>query len=253
MEIKDQKQFENLTEEALKQEFSGWDFGFIAERWQEKPTSWSYEEIVRGHIEPEIHMLDMDTGGGEVLSSLQPLPRYTYATEGYPPNVPVAKSRLEPLGVEVISLYGDDPFPFENGLFDLVTNRHAAFIPTELHRVLKPGGYFITQQVGGKNNFELNELLQDKPEFQFSYWTPDLATNQLSDAGFQIIEQKEEFPETIFTDIGALVFYLRIISWQIDDFSVEKYYDKLVKVHNLMQEKGSLRIKSHRFLVVAQK
>jgi len=152
-----------------------------------------------------------------------------------------------------VRVYGDDPFPFENGLFDLVTNRHAAFIPPELHRVLKPGGFFITQQVGGKNNFELNELLQDKPEFQFSNWTPDMATKQLSDSGFQIIDQKEEFPETIFMDIGALVFYLRIISWQIEDFSVEKYYDKLVKVHNLIQEKGRLRIKSHRFLVVAQK
>jgi len=253
MAIKDQEQFEKLIEEAQKQEFSGWDFSFISERWQERPTSWSYEEIVRNHIKPEIRMLDMGTGGGEVLSSLQPLPRNTFATEGYPPNTPVAKSRLEPLGVEVVRVYGDDPFPFENGLFDLVTNRHAAFIPPELHRVLKPGGFFITQQVGGKNNFELNELLQDKPEFQFSNWTPDMATKQLSDSGFQIIDQKEEFPETIFMDIGALVFYLRIISWQIEDFSVEKYYDKLVKVHNLIQEKGRLRIKSHRFLVVAQK
>ena len=54
-------------------------------------------------------------------------------------------------------------------------------------------------------------------------------------------------------DIGALVFHLRIISWQIADFSVEKYHDKLVQIHNMMQDKGSLRIKSHRILIVAKK
>lgn len=253
MEIKNPYQFERLISEALEQEFSGWDFHYIAERWKERPLSWDYAQIVRNHIKPEIHLLDMDTGGGEVLSSLQPLPRNTFATEGYPPNVPVAKSRLEPLGVEVVRVYGDDPFPFENGLFNLVTNRHGSFIETELHRILKPGGFFITQQVGGENNFELNELIQDKPEFQFSYWTLNLAIKQLTDAGFQILDQKEEFPETIVTDIGALVFHLKVISWQIADFDVDKYHDKLVQIHNMIQEKGCLRIKSHRFLIVAKK
>ena len=253
MQIKNKDLFDNLVSEALKQEFSGWDFKYVSERWKESPLSWDYPQIVRDHIRPDIHMLDMDTGGGELLSSLQPLPHHTYATEGYPPNVPVARNKLEPLGVKVVQLYGNDPLPFENGLFDLVINRHGSFIATELHRVLKPGGIFITQQVGGQNNFELNELLQEKPEFQYSYWTVDFGKKQLTDAGFQILGQREEFPETIITDIGALVFHLKVISWQIADFSVEKYYDKLVKIHNLIQENGDLRIKSHRILILAKK
>ena len=253
MEIKNHEQFEHLVSEALAQEFSGWDFSFVAERWKESPLSWNYPQIVRSHIKPDMYMLDMDTGGGEVLSSFQPLPRYTYATEGYPPNVPVARNRLEPLGIKIVQVWGNDLLPFESSRLDLVTNRHGSFIATELHRVLKPGGIFITQQVGGKNNFELNELLQEKPEFQFSYWTLDIASKQLTDVGFQILDQKDEFPETIITDIGVLVFHLKIISWQIADFSVEKYHDKLVKIHNMIQENGRLRIKSHRFLILAKK
>ena len=35
MQIKNSKLFEQLIDEALKQEFSGWDFSFIANRWQE--------------------------------------------------------------------------------------------------------------------------------------------------------------------------------------------------------------------------
>ena len=253
MQIKNREQFERLVSEALEQEFSGWDFHYISERWKESPLSWDYPQIVKDHIKPKMYLLDMDTGGGEVLSSFQPLPLYTYATEGYPPNVPVAKSRLEPLGVKMVETWGDDLMPFKNGLFNLVTNRHGSFIAAELNRVLKQDGVFITQQVGGQNNFELNELIQEKPEFKFSYWTLNMATKQLTDAGFQIVDKKEEFPETIVVDIGALVFHLKIISWQIEDFSVEKYYDKLVQIHNTIQENGVLRIKSHRFLITAKK
>lgn len=253
MKIINRELFERLIAEAMQQEFSGWDFGFIADRWQESPTTWDYPQIVRNYIKPEYAMLDMDTGGGEVLSSFMPLPQNTYATEGYVPNVPVAKNRLEPLGVKIVQVWGNDIPPFEDGYFDLVTNRHGAFLAQELHRIMKPGGVFITQQVGGGNNFKINELLQEIPEFKYSYWTLDLAVKQLTEARFQVLEQKDEYPETTVLDIGALVFHLKIISWQVADFSVEKYYDKLVQIHNKMQEDGGLRIRSHRFLIVAKK
>jgi SAM-dependent methyltransferase len=253
MEIIDREAFESLIAEALHQEFSGWDFSFLANRWKEASTSWDYPQIVRSHIQPEYAMLDMDTGGGEVLSSFMPLPRNTYATEGYAPNVPVAKNRLEPLGVKLVQLFGNDIPPFANGYFDLVTNRHGSFLAHELQRILKPGGIFITQQVGGENNFKLNELLQEKPEFMYSHWTLDLAVKQLTEAGFQILEQKNEYPETTISDIGALVFHLKVIQWQITDFSVEKYHHKLVEIHNLIQGQGCLKIRSHRFLIMAKK
>jgi SAM-dependent methyltransferase len=245
--------FEALIAEALHQEFSGWDFSFLANRWKEAPTSWDYPQIVRSHIKPEYAMLDMDTGGGEVLSSFMPLPKNTYATEAYLPNVPVAKHRLEPLGVKLVQLWGNDIPPFVDGYFDLVTNRHGSYLAHELQRILKPGGIFITQQVGGENNFKLNELLQEKPEFMYSHWTLDFAVKQLTEAGFQILEQKSEYPETTVTDIGALIFHLKIIQWQITDFSVEKYHDKLVEIHNMIQKTGGLKIKSHRILIVAKK
>ncbi|MFT3891767.1 MAG: hypothetical protein QM730_09060 [Anaerolineales bacterium] len=118
MEIINQPLFEQLINEALKQEFSGWDFRYLANRWNEASLSWEYPKIVRSHIKPEFCMLDMDTGGGEMLSSFMPLPKNTYATEGYPPNVPIARNRLKPLGVKVIQVWGDDILPFENDYFD---------------------------------------------------------------------------------------------------------------------------------------
>lgn len=253
MDIKNHESFEALISEALQQEFTGWDFNFLADRWKDQPTSWEYARIVHGYIRPELTMLDMDTGGGEFLSSLQPLPRHTFATEGFVPNVTVARNRLAPLGVHVMQIFEDEALPFEDRFFDLVTNRHGSFSAQELYRIMKSGGFFITQQVGGENNFELNRLLQEQPEFKYSYWTLNTAARQLTDAGFKILEQKEEHPETVISDIGALVFYLKVVSWQIEDFSVEKYHNRLAAIHNRIEEQGSLRVKSHRFLIIARR
>jgi ubiquinone/menaquinone biosynthesis C-methylase UbiE len=254
MEIINPELFERLISEALQQKFSGWDFRYIANRWVEGPISWDYARMAREHMKPEGPLLDMDTGGGEFLSSLQPLPHTTFATEGYLPNVPVARNRLEPLGVKVVQLFeGKEKLPFSDNFFDLVLNRHGSFSATEVQRILKPNGVFITQQVGGENNFQINELLQEHPEFKYSYRTLKRAVGQLVSAGFQILEQMEEFPETTILDVGALVYHLKVISWQIADFSVEKYYEELAEIHNTIQKEGSLKIKSHRFLMVAKK
>jgi len=254
MDIKNRELFDDLIAEAMQQEFSGWDFSYIRDRWKDSPTSWDYVQTVRSYIKPEISLLDIDTGGGEFLSSLQPLPQVTYATEAYAPNVLVAKNRLAILGVQIIDMVEKRHLlPFPDGAFDLVVNRHGSYSPNEIYRILKPKGVFVTQQVGGENNFEINKLLQEHPEFQYSYWTLSLARDQLITAGLQILNQQEEFPETRIFDIGALVYYLKVISWQIVGFTVERYYEKLAEVHNLIHEFGELKTRSHRFLIVAQK
>jgi SAM-dependent methyltransferase len=163
----------------------------------------------------------------------------------------VARARLEPLGVRVVRVDSEPDLPFSDAMFDLVLNRHGDYRPSELRRILRTGGRFFTQQVGGQNNIELNALLQERVEFMYSYWTLDLALRELRDAGFEIVESYDEHPETIVMDIGAVVFMLRIISWQISDFSVEKYRHKLMALHNRIQETGPLVIHSHRFCIEA--
>jgi hypothetical protein len=43
-------------------------------------------------------MLDLQSGGGELLAGLPTLPPLMVATEGYTPNVAVAARRLRPRG-----------------------------------------------------------------------------------------------------------------------------------------------------------
>ncbi len=245
--------FEDLIQDGLSLPFSGWDFSILGERWKIREPSWDYPGWVRRRIHGITSMLDQDTGGGELLSAFQPFPAHTWATESYPPNIPVARERLEPLGVQVISDYSDAAIPLPDSCLDLILNRHGSYSEQELMRLLKPGGIFLTEQVGGKNDIQLNELLQDRVDFQYSYWTKERITQQLKDAGFELITIKEEYPFVEFADIGAVVFYLRIIPWQIADFSLTKYRHKLFAVHQDIISHGPLLVHDHRILIEARK
>lgn len=49
----------------------GWDFSHINGKYDEEhDLPWNYEKIVRQYLSPEMKLLDIDTGGGEFLLSL---------------------------------------------------------------------------------------------------------------------------------------------------------------------------------------
>lgn len=254
MSLSDLELFDRLVADA-EQPFSGWDFGYISktDRLVEAPLAWSYASWLLPYLRRAGSLLDMGTGGGEFLARLQPFPEYTAATEGYPPNVPIARERLEPLGVDVHEVLEDLRLPFPDATFDLVINRHESYSPDEVLRVLKSGGRFITQQVGSQNDVELNRLLGAPPEDEYAHWNLDFAARELEVAGFQLTEQQEDFPPARFFDIGAVVYYLKAVPWQIPGFSVERYRDALLTLHSTIERDGYVDVSTHRFLIVARK
>lgn len=233
--------------------FAGWDFSYIKDRMETESVSWNYEKRVFNATRSVHSMLDMGTGGGEFLRTLQPFPNTTYATEAYKPNVSVAKKNLEPLGVKVVEICDDEELPLKSNVFYLIINRHEAYSAREVYRLLKNGGYFITQQVGGLNKSELNVRMDADINQEFKHWNMKYAVAELEQQGFKIIENKEEFPTAKFYDIGAIIYYLKIIPWQIPDFSIERYFEKLKEIKIHIDQKGSLVIKAHRFFIVAEK
>jgi SAM-dependent methyltransferase len=257
--------FDVYLKQAGEASFSGWDFSYVYSTGQmaEAPLKWNYYIQVMPYLRNAAVMLDMGTGGGEMLSRFQPLPPVTYATEQYHPNVAVAIKNLEPLGVRVFEIEEEKepPFntnlPFENDFFDLVINRHEAYYPPELHRILKPGGLFITQQVGSLNNVNLAQFFLGKT-IPVSNWNLKSAVDELSSAGFNIIKQQEDVQYYRFYDVGAIVYFLRAIPWILGDFTpeeftVEKYRDRLWELHVSISEGGYYDTPRHRFLVMARK
>ena len=146
----------------------GWDFSHIEGRYtEETDLPWNYQNIILDYLKPEMKLLDIDTGGGEFLLSLRHPYVKTSATEAYPPNIQLCKETLLPLGIDFRAGDGKDMLPFDDYEFDIVINRHGDFNTKEIHRVLKCGGIFITEQVGAENDRELVELLLGKTELPF--------------------------------------------------------------------------------------
>ena len=142
------KDFRKIWLEEENHAFSGWDFSHLNGRVETDPLPWEYrEEVLRG-LEPSHRLLDMCTGGGEFLMMLGHPCENTSVTEGYAPNLALCQRTLAPLGVEVLESDGEGALPFGDARFDRVINRHGSYLPSEIYRILKPGGRFITQQVG---------------------------------------------------------------------------------------------------------
>lgn len=86
------------------------------------------------HARDSPDMLDLGTGGREVLANLPYHPALTVATEAHGPNVSVAARRLHPLGISVVQYEGAPDnvqqttmtkaaLPFKDSSFHLVINR----------------------------------------------------------------------------------------------------------------------------------
>jgi SAM-dependent methyltransferase len=253
--------FEQLAAEAQDAPFSGWDFSWLAARSTDEPLPWDYRSEVARRAAGARCMLDMGTGGGEVLARLAPRPPRTVATEGWPPNVPVAARRLRPLGIPVVQDEGaadnlaEDPgrgrLPFRDGAFPLVANRHEAFLAAEVSRVLAPGGTFITQQVDRHNDDDLYRLLGLPVPDQAETWLP-LAQRQLRDAGLTVMVATAGEERQRFRDVAGIIYYLRVVSWAVPEYSFDEYAGRLRELHETAGA-WPVTVRQRRFLVVAAK
>ncbi len=213
---------------------SGWDWSELAARIHDEPLPWDVERLSADAVSPTTDVLDLGTGGGERLVRLADalpggLPPGTTATEGWPPNVAVARAALQPYGVTVVPHAPPDPLPFPDDRFDLVLSRHMGFDPAEVARVLRPGGALLTQQVGRDDLPELAALFGR--ELPSTSGLPALIDG-LAVAGMRI-ELAQEFHGTMTVDdVGAFVRYLIMVPWYAPaDFGVDAYAELLLDLH----------------------
>jgi len=255
--------FDELVNEALTAPFSGWDFAWLDRRSWTEPLPWDYSARVAALARQARTMLDMGTGGGEVLSRFRDRAPCTVAAEAWAPNVPLAARRLRPLGIPVIQneaaadnmdqqgAPAGGRLPFRDGSLDLICNRHESFLAAEVSRVLAPGGTFVTQQVDYRDNDDLAQLLGIETTPEPETWL-GLAERQVTGAGLEIEEAARAGQRLRFDDIAAVVFYLKAINWSIPHYSLGKHRDRLRALH---EDASAWPVTTcgHRFLLVASK
>lgn len=177
----------------------------------------------------------------------------TSAAAGYPPNVALCRETLLPLGIDFRAGDGAAVLPFPDYSFDLILNRHGDVNAVDVARLLKPGGFFLTEQVGAENDRELVELLLGKLPLPYPDQTLERMACALTDAGLTICRGETCFRPILFYDVGALVWFARILPWEFPGFSVDACQAALFQAQEILEETGSIAGRIHRFLIVARK
>jgi SAM-dependent methyltransferase len=251
------RSFEELVEEGASVPVEGWDFSWFEGRATEERPSWGYSGMLAERAARTSSILDVQTGGGEtfshVLERLPSLPAKLAATESWPPNVAVARSNLARFGAHVVEVADEGPLPFADASFELVASRHPVVtIWEEIARVLSPGGTYLSQQVGPGSNRELYEFLMG-PQPASDARSPERAALYAQKAGLVVADLRREPLLTLFKDVGAVVYFLRLVPWTVPDFTVERYLDRLHALHDRIVREGPFQAHAQRFLIEATK
>jgi SAM-dependent methyltransferase len=246
--------FESLIAEAWSAPIVGWNFDWLNGRATEEKPSWKYSQLLAARCQQSERVLDLQSGSGEMLAALPHLPPLLVATEGYGPNLALAAQRLRPRGAYVVGT--DDRYqmlPFSGCTFDLVTSRHPVTTWwSEIERVLRPGGSYLSQQVGPNSVRELSEYIMG-PWLTGSARDPRIAEQHAAAAGLVVTDLREELLRTVFYDVGAVVYFLRLVIWIVPDFSIERYRDRLLSLHQQIAQDGYFVTHASRFLIEACK
>ena len=150
-------------------------------------------------------------------------------------------------------MVAEDSLPFPDESFHLITSRHP--VQTwwdEVARVLQRDGRFLSQQVGPHTLRELTEFMRG-PQPPTSLRDPLLAEALATAADLRVEDLRIERLRTVFYDIGAVVYFLRLVVWIVPDFDIERDREKLLALHEQIQLEGPFVTHAARFLIEARK
>jgi SAM-dependent methyltransferase len=237
----------------------GWDFSWFEGRATEQRPSWGYAGLLVGRLAGVESALDVQTGGGEAFAwvlgqlSESQRPHTLAATESWQPNALQARERLSPFGATVREVADDAPHPFDNCSFELVVSRHpVTTVWPDIARVLRPGGVYLSQQVGAGSNRELTEFLMGPQPLSGARCTARAVTSAEA-AGLTVVDLRQESLLVQFNDIGAVVHFLRKVLWTVPGFTVAAYRDRLADLHARIQPDGPFTTHAQRFLIEARR
>jgi SAM-dependent methyltransferase len=245
--------FDELVREGERVPVEGWDFSWFAGRATEQRPPWGYQRLISSRIAAAAAVLDIDTGGGEVLAGIAQAPPLLVATESWPANIGVARRNLNHLGATVVEVEPHAALPFPNGTFDLIVSRHPiATRWDEVARLLTPAGTFLAQEVGEGSVRELTEFLMG-PQTRNDARSTARAVAAAEGAGLEVVALQQASLRMEFHDVAAVIVFLRKVIWIVPGFTVERYRERLEDLHRRIEARGAFVAHSTRFLIEARK
>jgi SAM-dependent methyltransferase len=222
----------------------GWDFSGMNVLVQ--PVPWDYHDVVRCYLRSSDAVLDVGTGGGERLRDLAGSFGYGLGIDIDPEMVHVANenSAAGNLAFRV----GSERLESVPEKFDVIINRHAPFDLNAVAVHLKPGGYFITQQVGERNMACVKAALGQPPD------PPPVQPQAIAASGLRPLAFMEYDVEYVVRDIESLVFWLNALDPSHADIDGRAALSSAANLNRVLagnvDDRGFVT-NEHRYLAVA--
>ncbi len=233
----------------------GWDFRRVRD--DRDPVPWDYVGIVRRYVKPSDRVLDCGTGGGERFLELCGRSAFGIGLDHASEMLRVAKENQVRLGVTHIAwIQGRvEALPCRAASIDLVLNRHANIDTGEILRVLRPGGLFVTQQVGADNLRVICQAFGCGPGGEYDY--DDKASvarlaRSLTSQGAEVLTMAEYNVPYYLLDVASLLFLLAGVGIP-EDYCLARHWQQVAQIVQENMTPRGIRTNEHRELLVVRK
>lgn len=232
---------------------NGWDFSKL--KVISEGVMWDFNEEIKKRTKASDILLDIGTGGGENVLSIASLFLFLVGIDLSTGMIETAQSNLQKANISNVrfSQMSSDKLQFPTEFFDVITSRHAPFSSMEVAKVLKKGGYFLTQQVGKgdklnvKKAFNRGHLVEEYGALQARY------VRELKESGFSEVQYFEYDATDYYQRPEDIIFLLKHTP-TIPNFGEENHDFEILNdfIENNRTGKG-IRTNTKRFLIIAKK
>jgi SAM-dependent methyltransferase len=250
----------DLTPERLRQISDsvgvrvGWNFSRV--RAKRAPVPWDYSNVVRQFLANTDHVLDIGTGGGELFLALAPHFRTGVGIDISKEMIEqgLRNKRIKKLANVDFSVMDGSHLGFADAQFEIVLNRHCDVNVSETARVLRPRGYFVTQQVANRNTLNILKAFGWTPaSFGEGWWQPveELAA-AFEQSGCRVAAKAEYDVRYWFCDVESLVFWLKSAPLP-EPFDVDKHWEGVNRILQEHSTEHGIETNEHRELLIVEK
>jgi SAM-dependent methyltransferase len=251
-----------MTCEELKRiaasvgERQGWDFSRVRDA--RDPVPWDYVKVVRHYLRPSDRVLDVGTGGGERFLSLAPHFGTGIGVDVSEEMIETALENGSALAANNVSfeVMSGETLRLPDAEFDVVLNRHCSVYVEEYYRVLRTGGYFITQQVGARNAHNICTLFGCGPGGEYDWNSAEEEIGRLAATfkrlGCRVICTAEYDVGYWFLDIESLIFWHKAVAIP-EDFDIQAHWQQVDQIITEYSTPKGIETNEHRELLIVQK
>ncbi|MCM3742420.1 class I SAM-dependent methyltransferase [Oceanobacillus luteolus] len=189
---------------------NGWDFSSL--QVTHEGIEWNfYEEVMKKSRKTDV-LLDIGAGGGESLLPIVSSLLFTVGIDISSSMVETAKNNVAEANLANVRFFqmSSNDIQFPDDFFDVISCRHAPFNSSEIARVLRDGGIFLTQQVSEADKLNIKEAFGRGQSYGETDGTlKEKYIRELKEVGFSKVQSFEYNAASYYHRTEDLIFLLK--------------------------------------------